>query len=106
MKPLECQDFANRKENAMQIPTQYRGVWSGNINDTNRKRTYRGFFVLDADGVETTYNMATEQRKGKISLECVSDGFIVLKETVASWSGTLLMYMDSEDNLKCVWRSG
>ena len=94
----------------MQIPGQYIGSWCGDLWDTGRKKHYRGEVVLSADGAETTYHMARGIQRGRAVVLFESDGFLVLKEVVSSdrtaesWSGTLLLYLDAEGNLKCVWR--
>ncbi len=96
----------------MQIPPQYIGHWSGEITDYNRKKPYKGEIVLSGDEVDTTYFMAQGIQRGKPNLHYESDSFAIFQETVMSdtnpnsWSGTLLVYMDSDDTLKCVWRSG
>ena len=90
----------------MQIPVQYRGRWSGEITDTTRKNPYQGQILLAADSVETTYFMARGKNEGKLTLLCEADGFLVLEETTASFTGTLLLYLDAGNLLKCVWRCG
>ena len=90
----------------MHIPTQFLGRWSGTISDSTRKHPYQGEIVIGADGVDTTYFMAQGTKTGKLALHCESDGFLVLKEVTASFTGTLMLYLDASSSLKCVWRCG
>lgn len=90
----------------MRIPSQYIGTWGGKITDVNRVQSYNGEITLSADGVDTGYHMARGQKKGRLTWCCESDGFLVLKENVGSWRGTLMLYMDVGSNLRCVWRDG
>ena len=90
----------------MQIPGQYIGAWGGAITDVNRANNYNGEIILSADSVDTIYHMAMGQKKGRLTWQYEADGFLLFKETVGSWSGTLMLYMDVDRNLKCVWRYG
>lgn len=90
----------------MQIPSQYVGAWAGKIVDANRAKNYDGEIILSVDSIVTVYHMALGQKEGKLTRQYEADGFLVLKETVGSWSGTLMLYMDAPSNLKCVWRYG
>jgi len=90
----------------MHIPAQFTGRWSGEITDTTRKNPYSGEIIINADKVTTTYFMAQGTQEGKLALHYESDGFLVLKETAESFTGTLLLYLDAASKLKCVWHRG
>lgn len=90
----------------MHIPTRYIGRWRGEIFDVTRTNKYDGEIVLGLGEVSTTYFMAQGKKEGKLDLQCEADGFLVVKETAGSFKGTLLLYLDADSNLKCVWRSG
>ena len=90
----------------MSIPPQLFGRWRGTITDATRQNPYLGEIVIGEDAVEATYFMAQGTKAGKLALLCESDGFLVLKEATASFTGTLLLYLDADSQLKCVWRSG
>lgn len=90
----------------MHIPTQYLGRWSGKITDATLMKPYLGEIVIGVDDVDATYSMVHGTKIGKLSLHCESDGFLVLKEVTASFTGTLVLYLDASSSLKCVWRRG
>ena len=56
--------------------------------------------------MEATYFMTQGTKAGKLALLCESDGFFVLKEATASFTGTVLLYLDADSHLKCVWHCG
>jgi hypothetical protein len=88
----------------METPRKYVGSWHGEVFDVQRKNAYRGEIILTTDGIETTYHMAHGKQSGRLTLLHESDGFLMLREDVNSWSGTLLLYLDADKKLKCVWR--
>ena len=90
----------------MQIPEQYFGHWSGEITDEARVKKYQGEITIGADGMNATYHMSHGPRSGELTAQYEKDGFLLVKDYVTSWSGTLLLYVDADKNLKCVWRSG
>jgi hypothetical protein len=89
----------------MQIPTQYIGRWIGEITDVTVK-PYKGMIVLTANSVSSTYYMAQKIRTGEISLLSASDASIVMKEDADSFNGTLVLSMNVDESLECVWRKG
>ena len=74
--------------------------------DATRKNPYQGQILFATDTIETTYFMARGKNEGKVTLLCETDGFLVLEETTASFTGTLLLCLDAGNLLKCVWRCG
>ena len=89
----------------MKIPAQFYGHWSGEITDEARVRKYRGEITIDAEGMSATYHMSHGPKSGTLTAQHEKDGFLLVKDYVTSWSGTLL-YVAADKNLKCVWRSG
>ncbi len=90
----------------MLIPTRYVGSWHGEVHDTKLKNSYTSEIVVNTDGIGTGYHMARGLQQGVFAAQSESDGFLVLKETVNKWSGTLMLYLDAAGDMKCIWRSG
>jgi hypothetical protein len=87
----------------MQLPAKFIGHWEGMINhDVMRKNPYKATVVIKSDGIATTYG----NLQGVLSEEYTSNACLVFKELANSFKGTLMMYLDADSNLKCVWFEG
>jgi hypothetical protein len=92
------------------IPPQYLGRWSGDVSDVNRRTKYTCDIVVDVDRVHTTYDFQQlGPTRGRLTELCAEDGFLVWKEILPGpsgprFTGTLMLYLDVDGNLRCVWR--
>jgi len=87
----------------MQIPRHFLGRWRGQVVDLERAAPYSGEIEIGEDAVHTRYDLKQGIKAGELTLEYAAGGFIVLREDVGSFHGKLLLYMDNQNNLKCVW---
>jgi hypothetical protein len=45
-------------------------------------------------------------KTGERAFQIMADGFLLLAAALDSFRGTLLLYLDRDQNLRCVWRAG
>jgi hypothetical protein len=89
----------------MRIPREYFGCWCGEITDSKRQIRYSGQITVSADGISTAYNQSHGLQTGDLTEQYLGDGILVYKEVAGSWCGTLLLCLDDNERLRCVWRS-
>ncbi len=89
----------------MKIPSQFIGNWIGPVFDLLPENSYKGEIVISQDTINTIYYQKQGTQYGLLEVGYNSAGFLVMSEKVGSFSGSLLLYLRSENELECIWTS-